>query len=39
MKSLKKYLKSNCIKSELIEKKFSSIFQKLQVTSLDSQEI
>ena len=36
-KSLKKYLKSNCIKSELVQKKFSSIFLKLQVTSLDSQ--
>ena len=39
IKSLKKYLKSNCIKSELVQKNFSSIFLKLPVTSLNSQEI
>ena len=33
------YLKSNCFKTELVKKNFSSIFLKLQVTSLDSQEI
>ena len=36
---MKKYLKSNCIKSELVQKDFSSILLKLQVTSLDSPEI
>ena len=35
----RKYLKSNCIKSELVQENFSSIFLKLQVTSFDSQEI
>ena len=39
IKSLKKYVKSNCIKSEVVQKHFSSIFLKLQVTSLDWQEI
>ena len=34
-KILEKYLKSNC-KSELLEKDFSSIMLKLQVTSRDS---
>ena len=34
----KKYLKSNCIKSELVQKIFSSILLKLQVTSLYSPE-
>ena len=36
---MKKYLKSNCAKNKLVQKIFSSIFLKLQVTSLDSQEI
>ena len=36
---LKKYLKSNCIKSGHVQKDFSSILLKLQVTSLDSPEI
>ena len=36
---MRKYLKSNCIKSELVQKDFSSILIKLQVTSLDSPEI
>ena len=36
---MKKYLKSNCIKSELVQKDFSSILLKIQITSLDSQEI
>ena len=35
----RKCLKSNCIKSELAQKIFSSVFLKLDVTSLDSQEI
>ena len=30
IKSLKKYLKSNCIKSELVQKIFSSILLKLK---------
>ena len=32
-----KYLKSNCIRSELVQKNFPSIFLKLQITSFDSQ--
>ena len=40
---MKKYLKSSCIKGELVQEvqkwTFSSTFLKLQVTSLDSQEI
>ena len=36
---MKKYLKSNCIKSELVQRDFSSILLKLQVISLDSPEI
>ena len=36
---MKKYLKSNGIKRELVQKDFSSILLKLQVTSLDSPEI
>ena len=36
---MKKYLKSNCIKSELVQKDFSSILLKLQGTSLYSPEI
>ena len=36
---MKKYRKSNGIKSELVQKDFSSILLKLQVTSLDSPEI
>ena len=36
---LKKYLKCNCIKSEPVQKDFSSILLKLQVTSLDSPQI
>ena len=39
MKFLKKYLKSNCIKSELVQKDFSSILLTLQGTSLYSPEI
>ena len=35
----RKYLKSNCIKSEIVQENFSSIFLKLQVTYFDSQEI
>ena len=36
---MKKYLKSNCIKSELVQKDFSSILLKLQVIALDLPEI
>ena len=36
---MKKYLKSNGIKRELVQKDFSSILLKLHVTSLDSPEI
>ena len=36
---LEKYLKSNCIKSELLQKDFSSIMLKLQLTSRHSPEI
>ena len=36
---MKKYLKSNCIKSELVQKDFSSILLNLQETSLYSPEI
>ena len=36
---MKKYLKSVCIKSEFVQKDFSSIQLKLQVTSLDLSEI
>ena len=35
----KKRLESNCNKSELVQKDFSNILLKLQVTSLDSSEI
>ena len=35
----RKYMKSSYIKSKLVQKNFSSIFLKLQVTPLDSQEI
>ena len=38
-KIFEKYLKSNCIKSELLQKDFSSIMLKLKVTSRDSPEI
>ena len=38
-KILEKYLKSNCIKSELLLKDFSSILLKLQVTSRDPPDI
>ena len=38
-KTLEKYLKSNCIKRELLQKDFSSNMLKLQVTSRDSPEI
>ena len=36
---LEKYLKCNCIKSEPVQKDFSSILLKLQETSLDSPQI
>ena len=36
---MKKYLKSKCIKSELVQKDFSSYLLKLQVTCLDSPKI
>ena len=36
---MKKYLKCNCIKSEPVQKDFSSILLKLQVTSLDSPQL
>ena len=36
---MKKYLENNCIKSELVQKNFSSILLKLQERSLNPQEI
>ena len=36
---MEKYLKRNCIKSELVQKDFASILLKLQATFLDSPEI
>ena len=36
---MKKYLKSNCVKSELVQKDFSSILLKLQITSLNSRDV
>ena len=38
-KNLEKYLKSACIKSQLLQKDFWSIMLKLQVTSRESPEI